>query len=809
MNEAETDKQKFSMQLGSLKSARPLLGILAGLLAVWFLWSGINQWRAQAAGGALHAERDALVQQVAKVMTQTKKRVADAVANPSVVAAGTDVAKQQVAFANLAKDAQEAAVFPAGLEAAYAGLPGTGYGKLMVIESVIATGKPQARVARAGNGNAIVAAAPLPGGHVAMAAYPLKPLQAAVEAADTQSGYLAVRQRNATIAEKGDAALAEGGEAGASAVTGTDMRVVAAMPALTSGPMGLGGLGSLLMGALLLLLAIGAFVWPRLRSGRGGAEDEEEVMTLGQAMAVGAVGAPPPVVPDSVPLATVDASIGADADADAVALAGSPSESPTTGLAFADDVPPPVPVASAASAASAAVDPGIFRAYDIRGVVGQTLSNEVAHAIGQAIGSLMHEKNLQRIVVGRDGRLSGPDLAGALMDGLRSTGRDVVDIGLAPTPLVYFAAAQEEGGSCVAVTGSHNPPDYNGFKIVVGGETLSGAAITDLYQRIAGGRLHRAAHPGQMESRQFAPEYLLRVASDIQLARPLKVVVDAGNGAAGDLGPRVLEAIGADVIRLFCEIDGTFPNHHPDPSEPHNLEDLRRSVEEHGADIGLAFDGDGDRLGVITPSGANVFPDRLLMLFAADVLDRQPGAVIVYDVKCTGALMPFILRHGGSPLMWKTGHSLIKAKMRETEAELAGEMSGHFFFKERWYGFDDGIYSAARLLEILAARDEDADEVFADIPAGISTPELKIPVTDPHAFIERFVAVGDFEGAHSTTIDGLRADWPDGWGLVRASNTTPILVLRFEGDNAEALARIQSVFRARLMELDPDLSIPF
>ena len=433
----------------------------------------------------------------------------------------------------------------------------------------------------------------------------------------------------------------------------------------------------------------------------------------------------------------------------------------------------------------------------------------MARAIGQAIGSLMHEKGLQRIVVGRDGRLSGPELAGALIEGLRSTGRDVTDIGLAPTPLVYFAAAQEEGGSCVAVTGSHNPPDYNGFKIVVGGETLSGETITDLYQRINGGRLHRAAHPGAVETRQMAPDYVLRVASDIQLARPLKVVVDAGNGAAGDLGPRVLEAIGAEVIPLFCEIDGTFPNHHPDPSEPHNLEDLRRAVAEHGADIGLAFDGDGDRLGVITPAGANIFPDRLLMLFAADVLDRQPGAVIVYDVKCSGAMMPFILRHGGSPLMWKTGHSLIKAKMRETEAELAGEMSGHFFFKERWFGFDDGIYSAARLLEILAARDEDVDTVFAEIPEGVSTPELKIPVQDPHAFIRRFVALGDFDGARATTIDGLRADWPDGWGLVRASNTTPILVLRFEADDEAALARIQEAFRQRLLELDPGLAIPF
>ena len=276
-----------------------------------------------------------------------------------------------------------------------------------------------------------------------------------------------------------------------------------------------------------------------------------------------------------------------------------------------------------------------------------------------------------------------------------------------------------------------------------------------------------------------------------------------------ELGPKVLQAIGAQVTPLYCEIDGNFPNHHPDPSDPHNLQDLMAAVKQSGADVGIAFDGDGDRLGVVTPEGHNIFPDRLLMLFAADVLNRQPGAMIVYDVKCSGALTPWILRHGGSPLMWKTGHSFIKAKMRETEAELAGEMSGHFFFKERWYGFDDGIYSAARLLEILATRDEDADTVFAEIPDGISTPELKIPVPDPHAFIERFAAASQFPEARLTSIDGVRADWPDGWGLVRASNTTPILVLRFEAKTQEALQRIQATFRDALLQLDPGLSIPF
>ena len=789
MSDNNSKSPKLSLQLGSLDSARPLLAVAAGLLAAWFLWAGVNQWRANSAGKTLAGQRDEVAQKVGQALTQTKKRVADAAAAPAVVtaAAGTDPAALQSAFAAAAKGAQETEIFPADLQAAYAGLPATGYGKLAVVEAAIASGKPEVRVARVGKGNAFVAAAPLPKGQVAVATYPLQPVQAAMDAANSGNGYLALRQGTATISEKGDKGLVDGAESLAIKVPGTELRVAAAAPTVGAGPFGLGGLASLIAGLLLLALAAVALAWPKLRGRRVVVASDVGAPTLAEAVEIEAAAAPPPVVPDSVPLAAIG------------------------------DVPPPSPVvpddALSVPAVSLvdvpAVDAGIFRAYDIRGVVGQTLNTDVAHAIGQAIGTLMQEKDLQRIVVGRDGRLSGPELAGALIEGLRSTGRDVTDIGLAPTPLVYFTAAQEEGGSCVAVTGSHNPPDYNGFKIVVGGETLSGATITNLYQRIISGRLHRAAQPGQLETRQMAPDYVLRVASDIQLARPLKVVVDAGNGAAGELGPRVLEAIGAEVIPLFCEIDGTFPNHHPDPSEPHNLEDLRRSVEEHGADIGLAFDGDGDRLGVITPAGANIFPDRLLMLFAADVLDRQPGAVIVYDVKCSGALMPFILRHGGSPLMWKTGHSLIKAKMRETEAELAGEMSGHFFFKERWFGFDDGIYSAARLLEILAAREDDADAVFAEIPEGVSTPELKIPTPNPHAFIERFVALGDFEGARATTIDGLRADWSDGWGLVRASNTTPILVLRFEADDAAALARIQDAFRARLLELDPGLSIPF
>jgi phosphomannomutase/phosphoglucomutase len=361
------------------------------------------------------------------------------------------------------------------------------------------------------------------------------------------------------------------------------------------------------------------------------------------------------------------------------------------------------------------------------------------------------------------------------------------------------------------VTGSHNPPDYNGFKIVIGGETLSGAAITDLYTRIAEDRLHEGGEPGDVQHRDVSQEYIARIASDVQIDRRLKVVVDAGNGVAGMIAPQVLEAIGADVTPLYCEVDGTFPNHHPDPSDAHNLEDLVQMVKRLDADLGVAFDGDGDRLGVVTREGANIYADRLLMLFAADVLERNPGAVIVYDVKCTGRLPGQILRHGGSPLMWKTGHSLIKAKMRETEAELAGEMSGHFFFAERWYGFDDGIYAAARLLEILAAKPETPSEQLKALPNGVSTPEIKVdaPAGDPHAFVERFQSQAKFEGGRLSTIDGLRVDWPDGWGLVRASNTTPVLVMRFDADSAEALARMQAAFREQLLAVNPELLLPF
>ncbi|PXF30650.1 phosphoglucomutase [Pokkaliibacter plantistimulans] len=455
----------------------------------------------------------------------------------------------------------------------------------------------------------------------------------------------------------------------------------------------------------------------------------------------------------------------------------------------------------------AAVDPSIFRAYDVRGVVGSTLNESIVYQIGLAIGSEATARGQKTVVVGRDGRLSGPSLSTALMDGLRAAGQDVVDVGMVPTPTLYFATYHLGFPSGVMVTGSHNPADYNGFKIVLAGETLSGDQITDLYRRIAEKDFSQGE--GSYRAVSIDDDYVNRITGDVKLAKPMKVVVDCGNGVTGELGPRLAKALGCEIIPLFTEIDGNFPNHHPDPGKLKNLQDCIKAVKEHGADLGLAFDGDGDRVGVITNAGHVVFPDRLMMLFAQDVCGRNPDAQIIYDVKCSRLLAPAISKAGGKPMMWKTGHSLIKAKMKESGALLAGEMSGHIFFKERWYGFDDGLYSACRLLEILSNADCDADTLFKRFPEDVSTPEINIEVTDEGKFtIVEALQKLDFPGGDKSTIDGVRVDFPDGWGLIRASNTTPVLVLRFEAETTEALERIRSLFQARLSEVDSSLVIP-
>ena len=451
----------------------------------------------------------------------------------------------------------------------------------------------------------------------------------------------------------------------------------------------------------------------------------------------------------------------------------------------------------------------IFKAYDIRGIVGDTLTEEIVYQIGRSIGSEAIDRGQQRIAVSRDGRLSGPAFIKALSDGLRSTGMDVIDIGRVPTPVLYYATHQLKTGSGVAITGSHNPPAYNGLKIMLGNDTLSGEAITALHTRIKSGKLYNGT--GAWEAIDVMPDYIARITSDIKIKRPLKLVVDCGNGVAGELAPKVLRALGCEVSELFCEIDGTFPNHHPDPSQPENLEDLIHAVKEQGADLGLAFDGDGDRLGVITSKGEIIWPDRQMMLYAMDVLSRNPGAMIIYDVKCTTNLGKIISQHGGQPLMWKTGHSFIKAKLKETGALLAGEMSGHLFFKERWYGFDDGLYAAARLIEILSKDERDSSTIFAALPETVNTPELKLEMAEGEhfKFMDRLKASASFPGAKLTTIDGLRADFPDGWGLARPSNTTPTVIMRFEADNTDALQRIQSEFRSLMLGLDANLKLPF
>jgi phosphomannomutase/phosphoglucomutase len=453
--------------------------------------------------------------------------------------------------------------------------------------------------------------------------------------------------------------------------------------------------------------------------------------------------------------------------------------------------------------------PEIFRAYDIRGVIDKTLDSGVARSVGMAVGTVALEKNAGPVVVARDGRLSGPYLMEGMIEGIRATGCDVLNIGAVPTGVLYFAAHELAAGSGVMITGSHNPPDYNGFKVMVAGEALYGEAISDLYRRIASREFK--VGKGQATKRDVIPEYIERIAGDIQIERPLKVVVDCGNGIGGVCAAETLRAIGAEVLPLFDEVDGTFPNHHPDPSDPENMQDLIESVRLMDADLGLALDGDADRLGVVTLAGNIIYPDRIMMLLAMDVLDRVPGATIIYDVKCTSHLPKVIKEAGGNPVMYKTGHSLIKAKMKEVGSPFAGEMSGHFFFGERWYGVDDGIYAAARLLEILGGTEAPPEAILNALPSSYSTPELKVQMEEGqnHAFIEAFKAKARFDGATISTIDGLRADFQDGWGLVRASNTTPILVVRFDAETEEALVRIKASFRSQMLEVNRDLELPF
>ena len=758
-----------------LRKALPLVAGLCVLLACWLGWTAWQQLQDVNSSQALQISRDLAVTGTQRALQAQIDRMHDTLSSPAVQAALAQgdlagaAARIQAGWPNI----EQAEVLAPDLDAPFAGLPKSGFGKLAAIEAAMIANAPVARIAKDGGPKLVLAAPAQAGGHLAGVAYVRLPLGVVLNALQSvtadDGSYLGLREGNYTVSARGDTHLQDVAEAMSKKIPGTDLRIVAGLPEVAQGWLGMGAVGSAIAALVLLGLGLFAgFAWRRGTAFGGGATQDagDAEPTLAQSI-------------EQTPLPVAAAAV-----------------------AEIKDTPKSGPVG---------IDRGIFRAYDIRGIVGQTLDVGVAELIGHAVGTLMFEQNLNDIVVGRDGRLSGPDLVAGLTEGLRRAGRNVIDIGMVPTPVVYFGSFQLQTGCAISVTGSHNPPDYNGFKIVIGGETLSGDAIVDLYARIAEDRLHTAGNPGVVTNRDISDDYVERISGDVQIDRRLKIVVDAGNGVAGTLGPRVLEAIGAEVTPLYCEIDGTFPNHHPDPSEPKNLQDLIQMVQRLDADLGIAFDGDGDRLGVVTRDGENIYADRLLMLFASDVLERNPGAVIVYDVKCTGRLPGHILRNGGSPLMWKTGHSLIKAKMRETEAELAGEMSGHFFFAERWYGFDDGIYAAARLLEILAARPQSPSEQLNALPNGISTPEIKVdaPDGDPHAFVERFRTAAKFVGGRSSTIDGLRVDWPDGWGLVRASNTTPVLVMRFDADTQESLQRIQGAFREQLLAIKPDLELPF
>ena len=451
----------------------------------------------------------------------------------------------------------------------------------------------------------------------------------------------------------------------------------------------------------------------------------------------------------------------------------------------------------------------IFKAYDIRGIVGKTLTPEIVKAIGHAIGSEALARKQRTIVIGRDGRLSGVEFSAALAHGIQASGINVIDVGRVATPMVYFAAYQLDTHSAVMITGSHNPPDYNGLKMVLAGETLSGDSIQGLRTRIEQNNFSHGS--GSYARHDINEEYLERIVTDINLARPMKITVDCGNGVAGDFAAILYRRLGCEVTEMFCDVDGNFPNHHPDPSQPENLRDLINALSSNDSELGLAFDGDGDRLGVVTKDGKIIFPDRQLMLYAADVLSRNPGAEIIFDVKSTRNLFGWIRKHGGKPTLWKTGHSLVKAKMKETGALLAGEMSGHVFFKERWYGFDDGLYTGARLLEILS-RVANPSAALNALPDAICTPELHIHTTEGenHALLAQLQKTAQFTDAKEIiTLDGLRVEYADGFGLARPSNTTPVIVLRFEADSETALQRIQNDFRRIFKQAAPHLKLPF
>ena len=642
------------------------------------------------------------------------------------------------------------------------------------------------------------------------AAFPFSLLQQAVAGLGAETGRLELQQ----MVKQSPLTLVGAGPAGAVpgeavAVEGTIWRVAYALPGLVFGS----DPQLMILGIVALsgLLVVGVLLFQGRHFKQAMRADLESMFGLVEGLREGAVGrVNPPRLEEFghvfglIRQVWQQASRAQTGSAPARRAAGSASAMQELTL------PEETPQEAAAEPASLELPSSIFRAYDIRGVLGETLTEEIVYQIGRAIGSEARDQGEQTVVVARDGRHSGAGLLQALSEGLKASGCDVLDIGMVPTPVLYFATHYLGTKSGVMITGSHNPPEYNGLKIVINGAALSGEKIADLRQRIEQGRLSEGR--GSLQEQDLLPDYMQRILDDVQISRPLKVVVDCGNGVAGVVAPALLQALGCEVIPLYCKVDGDFPNHHPDPGKPENLRDLIQMVQERKADLGVAFDGDGDRLGVVDAGGKVIWPDRLLMLLARDVLSRQPGGDVIYDVKSSRHLADEILSYGGRPVMWKTGHSLIKSKMRETGALLAGEMSGHIFIAERWYGFDDGLYSCARLLELLSMEPMSVSEVFNALPESVSTPELNLTFAsegENFALMQKLADNVDFADAKVSDIDGLRVEFEDGWGLVRPSNTTPALVFRFEADSKASLQQIQQRFKRWLLAADPALKLPF
>jgi phosphomannomutase / phosphoglucomutase len=565
---------------------------------------------------------------------------------------------------------------------------------------------------------------------------------------------------------------------------------------------------------VLLLLACGAFYFLKLKGSSSSNSEEDSINYQGAVRAI-AEGAHPgvehmiPHLPKGERITANLKPISQGMAGDDVTMIAIPAKAPVDPEAVTEEVvEDKTPIVKEERKQ---IDPVVFRAYDIRGVVETSLTEEAVYEIAKAIGTIAHEQGQQGIVVARDGRISSPMLGEALIKGLRETGRDVIDIGMVPTPVLYFATYHLETGSGIMITGSHNAPEYNGLKIMLGGKTLSGDDIKAIQSRTASGEYQTGQ--GDLRHADISADYIRRISEDIPVAlgSSLKIVVDCANGVAGAVAPQLLNAIGHDIVEMYCDVDGTFPNHHPDPSQPENMQELIERVKSEGADIGFAFDGDGDRLGVVDANGNIIWPDRQLMLLAKDVLSRNANAPIIFDVKCSRYLKSIIETNGGKPLMWKTGHSFIKGKMKEVDAPLAGEMSGHIFFKERWYGFDDALYTAARFVEIFTNAKTKPTELFDELPEGVSTPELRLPLDeDQHAgFMEELAGKLTVADAEVITIDGVRIEYSDGWGLARPSNTSPYIILRFEGENEAVLERIKSEFRGAIQQVIPDAQIPF